>query len=392
MLRAIIYRLLLPLFMLLAGNTNAQKKDSGYIKGKKYYPAIRFMVNAPTLLPALHKAGKLTDMQNFADNWGNSPAPSDEFSLAINTLLAAENKNLSIRKMPWDYKRLLDDYAKELQKAGNSPEKFKYYIKLPGVIYRYDATSDAIKLLLFMRDWAKHVLAGHITDSTTSFICNVFAGNITKPSAYYKANKFSYVEMASFDNSIDSVQQQCFVAKRDKLVGTLHVLAGVWMPNGNLSLLGPHPSVGLQFGVRNKMNEFDLTWNFRFLPPTPQIYTVLRHDTLYNSNYYDGGYIGFDYTRYVVHKTKFEAGFIGGIGYDYFDAFNGISGHNTGHDYQPYNIGSLDINFGLHLKYFIGKGPSIGIQAKYHCINYVNQGGTDLSGNAVSIDLSFGAN
>jgi hypothetical protein len=111
---------------------------------------------------------------------------------------------------------------------------------------------------------------------------------------------------------------------------------------------------------------------------------------LYHSNYYDGGYIGFDYTRYFVHKTHLDIGFITAIAYDYFDAFNGLGNSDT-NGKVPYNIGSLDINGGAQIKYFIGRGPFIGIQAKYHLINYANTGGTDLSGNAFTIDFVFGS-
>jgi len=384
---------LLLLAALLVNLVNAQRKDTGRFSSNRYYPAIRFMVKAPVMLPALYKAGKLNEIKNFADNWGQSPMPSDEFIFAIHVLIAAQNNNVSIHQMPWDYMRLLDSYAKELANANNASKTFKYYIKLPGSFYTYDATNDALKLLQFLQAWANNVMeAQKLTDSTSLFVCRVFAGSISTPSSYFKLNKYSYVEMDSYDNSIDSVRQQCFVVKRNNTTATFHILTGVWLPNGNLATLGAHPSVGIQFGGRNKWNEYDVTWSFRFLNPTPHMYTVLRDDTLYNNHYYDGGYAGFDYTRYVIHKTSFEAGFMAGMGYDYFDAFNGFNGSENNHHIQPSNIGSFDFNVGLNLKYFIHRGPSIGIQAKYHCVNYINTGGTDLGGNAVTIDFSFGAN
>ncbi len=371
----------------------AQKKLSP-VGRDNYYPSIKFIINAPATLPALHKAGKLNDMENYANNWGRSPAPSGELIIALKVLIAIERKNLSVRQLPGNFLQVLDDYAKLLKKSSGEKSSFKYYIHLSGTFYTYDATSDAVKCLRFIQAWAQELSGAKQADSTSSFLCRVFAGSISKPSSYFAANKYSYAEINSYETSLDAVQQNCFVAKRNGSSSTAHILAGVWVPNGNLAVLGPHPSVGLQFGRRNKMNEFDVTWNFRFLPPSRNTYTVVRHDTAYNRNYYDGGYIGFDYTRYVIHKASFEAGLIAGIGYDYFDAFNGLGGSSTynGHNLIPYNIGSVDFNAGLNIKWFIHRRASIGIQAKYHCINYANPGGTDLGGNAVSIDLSFGAN
>ena len=58
----------------------------------------------------------------------------------------------------------------------------------------------------------------------------------------------------------------------------------------------------------------------------------------------------------------------------------------------PLNVGSFDSNFGLRFKYFLHCRAYIGLTAKYHVIHYNNDGGTDLSGNAYTLDLLFGSN
>jgi hypothetical protein len=141
------------------------------------------------------------------------------------------------------------------------------------------------------------------------------------------------------------------------------------------------------------LNEYDFIWSFRFPSTTPGTYKVVRLDTSFNSNYYDGGYVGFDYTRYVIHKKRFELGLTSAIGYDYFSVANGFgtSPPTTSASILPIDVGSFNFSNGIRFKYFFSSRSFIGIYAKYNLINYCNSGGTDLSGQAFTIELVYGS-
>ena len=67
------------------------------------------------------------------------------------------------------------------------------------------------------------------------------------------------------------------------------------------------------------------------------------------------------------------------------------------HYYYPYytsrvTIGSFNANAGLRFNYYFTHSFYIGLQGRYNAIQYSTYGGTDLSGDAVSIDLIFGFN
>src|SRR5262249_36532961 len=154
------------------------------------------------------------------------------------------------------------------------------------------------------------------------------AGDIPDPKAAVKTDPVSCPRLARMQHVLNVYNDAAFTARRNAVKGTAAVLTGWWIPTGRLrQVLGAPPSVGAPLGVRNKKNEYDFTGNVRFGYPTPRTYTFLRDDTLYNTNYYDGGYIGFEYTRYVVHTHRLDLGCTTGIGYDYFSVSDGWSNH-----------------------------------------------------------------
>ncbi|KAI9450321.1 hypothetical protein F5148DRAFT_1337168 [Russula earlei] len=363
----------------------------GPVKGVTYYPSVRFMVNAPTLLPKLYKEGNFTAIKNFVDNWNLSPAPGYEFIFVINSLYSIENNTFSVHELPANFLNLLDNYVKETGKAANGHSDFKYYIYLPDGHYNYDATNSAKKLLQFTQAWAKHLVATRKLNSTASLVCRSIAGDIQKPGAYYRENKAGYADIRQFMDTIDAFREHCFAARRDKPAMVANFLTGIWIPTRHLAILDAHPSIGMELGWRNAKNEVDLNWSFRFNQPIHNAYNVLRSGYVYSSTWYDGGYIGLDYTHYTMHHKHFDMGYTAAVAYDYFDAFDGITNNQDLTGLMPINIGCFDLNGGIQCKYFIGRGPCIGIQAKYHLLNYCNKGGTDLAGHAFTIDLFIGS-
>ena len=350
---------------------------------------ITFIVHAPVVLPALLKQRQYQKMKNFLVNWKNAEYPSPELIFAAEALLAMETGKLSSFALSCDCLYYLTDYAKELKEVES--QRFRYYLKLKAPYY-YDATDNARQTILFLQSWARDIQKNHPQDSTGSFISRTVSGDIADPKALLKAFPESCPRIAQAEKNLDTYDNIGFMSCRDRRTGTAAIMMGWWFPTDHLrQVLGSHPSVGLQLGYRTKRNEYDLTWNVRFLYPTPRPYTFVRQDSVYTSNYYDGGYIGFEYSRYFVHQKHIDLGYTAGIAYDYFSVADGWSDHHRATNIVPLNVGSFDLNYGLRFKYFLHCGAFIGLTAKYHLIHYNNDGGTDLSGNAYTVDLLFGS-
>lgn len=368
-------------------NVFAQKNTTPVIP-PRVNDQIKFIVHAPVVMPALLEQRKYDSLQNFLFNWGYSAAPDRMLIFSGKVLLAMQTGVFPSMEFPCDGLLYLSEYAKALHDVQTKGAEFKYLMEL-GYRYSYDATEDVRPTLLFLQSWARGLLAQGGLDLSELFIARVLAGEITNPEASFHADRAVCPRIAQVEDQLRRYNQKTFATRRDSTRGTAAVMVGWWFPTGHLQVLGSHPSVGVQLGKRNKLNEYDVTWCFRFLHPTPQEYSFVRQDTLYTSRYYDGGYIGFEYTRYLVHKKYLDFGVISGIAYDYFSVSDGFS--NEDHGLLPLNVGSFDFNSGLRLKYFLRRRAYVGLTAKYHLINYANDGGTDLSGNAFTVDLSFGS-
>jgi len=192
----------------------------------------------------------------------------------------------------------------------------------------------------------------------------------------------------SLDQLTEYILQENEKAQRTGFRTNYAFLAGMWIPMGDLALLGNHPSLGFQVGARDNSNQLDFTLQFRF-SKSANTYTINRNNGFYDLNNYFGGYIGLDYAHYLVNKINFDLGLFGGMGYDGFD----ITSSNYNYDdLKPLSIGSFNANAGVKLNYFLTTSFYIGLQARYNFINYINHGGTSMAGDAFSIDLIIGGN
>ena len=164
------------------------------------------------------------------------------------------------------------------------------------------------------------------------------------------------------------------------------LMTGIILPFGNLSdIVGIKPEFGIQFGVKSNKLQYDLSIILR-TGNTKKEYMVIYQDQPKVTNHYLGGYLGLDmaYELWKEHRREFDL--LAGIAYDGFDAVES----DLENDVKGKSINSINLNFGLGYRFY-GRGLNYwGIQAKYNFVNYNNKGGTDISGDYVS--LIFTAN
>jgi hypothetical protein len=233
----------------------------------------------------------------------------------------------------------------------------------------------------FASTWARLLLKEKSLDNNEKFVCQVFASEIGDPVKEINKDPMKY-------SSFAKILQEIEMAQRSGLRTNCAFLAGIWIPMGDLTLLGNHPSLGFQFGARDNSNQLDLTLQFRF-SKSANNYTIKRNNSFYDLGNYFGGYIGLDYTHYLVNKLNFDLGVLGGVGYDGFDITSSDYNYD---DMKPLSIGSFNANGGFKLNYYLNTSFYIGLQARYNFINYVNHGGTSMNGDAFSVDLIIGGN
>jgi hypothetical protein len=169
----------------------------------------------------------------------------------------------------------------------------------------------------------------------------------------------------------------------------LNLFTGIWIPFGNASLLGNHPLLGFQVGAHKQKMTYNMTLAFRLFKSKNE-YTILRDGNIEETDRFIGGYIGFDIEREIFKFRKNEFDILAGVGYDGFQSVLVNTEDDDPDNDIGHSINSVNTNFGLGYRHF-GKNRSyIGLQGKYNFVNYVNTGGTNLSGDNITISLIYG--
>lgn len=166
------------------------------------------------------------------------------------------------------------------------------------------------------------------------------------------------------------------------------LLGGVWIPTGNITILGTHPRVGGQMGMRYKKLTTDLTVAFNFLrSKTPYNAKRVRSDqSVVVTDKYFGGYIGLDAGYCTWSKKKNELLVLSGIGLDGFDAIDADTINNL----KAESTWTYNFNFGVGYRYYIGQSVYVGLRAKYNIVNYALTGAVDFTGNPFTVTLVVG--
>ena len=166
---------------------------------------------------------------------------------------------------------------------------------------------------------------------------------------------------------------------------------GAWIPQRNASLLGAHPTLGVKLGVNFKRITHDIVANLKFANTKNQ-YQVIKPDSTYNTNYFFGGYIGYQLGIKLIQSEKVQGSVIACIGYDGFSAVKKESSdNNTDTPEQPSVIvQSFAASTGLSLTYNWSPFGYLGADILYHFTNFSTNGGTNLSGDVIELKLTIG--
>jgi len=359
------------LFFLLVLNCSAKYLYSQTIEElmTKTHPTCSEMLkNAMDILPELYREKSFDSLHKAFEIWERSCSAMPEVKITGILLHMEESKFILSRDVDSTTIGLLSNYARFFP----SPDKIQ-------IIGSYNESQ--VLFYKFSSAWSRILLRNKKLDENEKFICRVLIGEIKNPQKEIRQNPGMYPELSA-------LLEKNFEMNRKGVRLNLAFSTGVWLPTKNLSVLGVHPSFGLHIGAKNERHQLDLTLQIRYLN-SPNVYVVKKAGYPDSTNYYFGGYIGADYTYYLVSKTRFDIGLVAGVGWDGFDFAEQPYDY-----YYPYHsqvtIGSFNANAGLRFNYYLTHFFYIGLLGRYNGINYSTHGGTNLSGDAVSIDLILG--
>ncbi len=112
------------------------------------------------------------------------------------------------------------------------------------------------------------------------------------------------------------------------------------------------------------------------------------NDRLYSSGHFLGFYLGVDPNIAIYSSDAGKLEVFAGLGWDGIEALS----TNDTEDEKPEYLNSFNLNVGFTQRFFYGNRHNsyFAIQMRYNIVDYYTHGGTDLSGNTISINLLWG--
>lgn len=243
-----------------------------------------------------------------------------------------------------------------------------------------NSKGDAVQNFFYLSaTWAANLLKEKKLSTNERFICRVLTHEIENPRREVQRNAEIYPEFGS------SMKLQLEQERKMELHANYAISSGIWIPTGDLSVVGNHPFIGFHIGARDPHFQLDLSLLVRFAnAPHPFFFKSMQDST----DTFTGIHLGGDFIYYPVVHKRIDLGFIAGLGYETFDP----------QDMDPEFIDDLltfkTVNFstGIRWNYYLSKSIYIGAEGRYHLIHYKNDYRTSVNGNALSCNLILGFN
>jgi hypothetical protein len=175
--------------------------------------------------------------------------------------------------------------------------------------------------------------------------------------------------------------------RRDELLRlpefNVGIRAGMWFPMGDLDILGTHPSLGVNVGLKKGRNYFDAVFDFRFGKSARPVSVVLQ-DTLVKVSNFQGGYLGLEWSRVLVKGPDYNLEFFAGLGYDLIELVE------DGQDPGRRSYGSFNFTLGPAYRHIFSNRTWLSLRPAFSFLNHDNPQGSSFNGNAWLFTISFG--
>jgi len=202
-------------------------------------------------------------------------------------------------------------------------------------------------------------------------------------SLYHAAPPVNQRVLSGQHDDLPAIDSDVPVSPRNRYIGAY---AGVWLPNGNLNILGNHAQIGLFLGSARDRLIRNFYFMIGFINAANQ-YNVVVNNMLYSTQNYLGIGAGFDLGAEIMRTETASLITSIGIGVEGFEAFSLYDQETFG---LSKFIGSFNLNVGMEYRIKVDDRNHVGLLAKYHIVNYKNDGGTDLSGNVATFGVNIG--
>lgn len=358
------------LLIVITNSSYGQIENIESLMTRRYVSCEDIFQNVQYLIPEFYEKGSTDTLNAIVRYWEKNCGPS-EVVTRCKIILSVSQGNFSEKIYDTNILNNLIVYK----------NRYSYAIPYGYMRYglnRYEIRPDTLDK--FTMHLAKSLLKHHDLKPIEVFFLRIYSNDFE--------NTFAMLRTEAFDGTILQELYTNEIRQFDKQP-LLHgdYLLGVWIPEDNLNIVGTHPFLGIRGGIKYKKLTVDLTLGFKF-GRSPSVYQVFENDSLWNTAHFFGGYFGIDGGFGLLKLKRSNIDLIGGIAYDGFDALQ-INGQNSNNDITK-SINSLNLNIGLGYKFNFNSWNYLGIDLKYNFVDFKNRRGTDLSGNAITVNLIYG--
>jgi hypothetical protein len=212
--------------------------------------------------------------------------------------------------------------------------------------------------------------------------------------SYVDSNQIKLIELENeaYDNT---VLQSLYKQYKKKIFQEsefhLALLVGSFSPLGANKLLGNKFAFGTYMGYKFKGNNLGFVLDFK-VGANKNTYLVVSQGKAIETKLSTNLYLGMEYGRILKATNKSEFSILAGAGGERM---------TTVYADKPNNVDALflwspNLSSGVEFKRYYIKSHAFsglrywGLQARFNYLNFVNTGGTDISGNGFSIRLIWG--
>lgn len=322
-----------------------------------------FFLNAMKVVPKQYETRSFDSIQKALEIWATY---CNEKEIQIFRLLL--DLQTDKFKMPADgslFVQLLEEYSLHFQKVDTSKSQVN--------------TNPALTFFQLCSLWAGNLKHEKKQSDLERFICSVLTYEVTNPRKEIRRNQKLYPELYA------SLSQQFKDVRKNQFRKSYGIIPGIWCPVGNLKVVGNHPFLGAQIGARSPHFQLDLSLHIRFLEARQLYYFKGLPDS---TRTYSGAYLGAEFIYYPVVTMRTDLGVVTGFGGDLFDPEDFDSENSNG----SLSFDCFNFNTGIRFNYYIMQSLYFGLEGRYHLLNYKNDFGTKISGNAFTWNFIIGFN
>jgi hypothetical protein len=361
------------LFLIISLPIFGQSDDVERLMTRRYLSCADILYNVSYLIPEYYGKGNKDTLRAILEYWEDRCGVSEEL-VRCKIILSIDDGSFNESLYDNGIFRMLRNYERNSTLYDGKDVQWHYYG------YRYD-NQYINRLNKFTVKLSKTLLETKELSAVERFFIRIYANDFDQP----------LFQMLDSDELNETKIKELYKEKNKS--GYFHNdwILGVWIPQGNLDILGVHPSFGYRLGVKYQKLTADLSLIFQFVN-SPNTYQVYKNGILWDTNNFLGGYIGLD-AGYELFRLKGNSiDLIGGIAFNGFDTINEeIEGEKNN---LTKSINSLNLNIGLGYKFHFKNQRSnqryVGIDFKYNFVNFKNPHGTNLEGNTYTVNLLIG--